>query len=110
MEKKRNYLFSDHSINKKEIKKFNNLDSSNFKTFFNKSSTILTNHKLNNLKNLRNKTVLNHVKLNKELLKLENMSGKNAYNNSPKKISILKKNNTTFLTSTSIYKINNHKI
>jgi hypothetical protein len=110
MEKKRNYLFSDHSIHKKEIKKSNNIDSSNFKTFFNKSSTRLKNHKLNNLKNLRNKTVLNHVKLNKELLKLEKISGNNPYNNSPKRISILKKNNTTFLTSTSLYKINNHRI
>jgi len=110
MEKKKNYLFSNPSINKKEIKKLNNLDSSNFKTFFNKSSTIITtNRKLNNLKNLRNKTVLNHVKLNKELLKLENISGNDAYNSS-KKNSILKKNNTTFLTSTSIYKINNHRI
>ena len=110
MEKKRNYLFSDHSIKKKEIKKLKNIDSSNFKTFFNKSSTILTNHQINNLKNLRKKTVLNHVKINKELLKLEKISGNNAYNNSSKRISILKKNNTTFLTSTSIYKVNNHKI
>ena len=109
MEKKKYYLFSNHSINKKEIKKFNNLDSSNFKTFFNKSSTILTNHKLNKLKNLRNKTVLNHVNLNRELLKLEKISGNGVYNNSSKKNSILKKNNTTFLTSSSIYKINNHR-
>ena len=55
MEKKKNYLFSDYSKNKKEIKKLNNIDSSNVKTFFNKSSTILSNHKINNLKNLRKK-------------------------------------------------------
>jgi len=110
MEKKKNYLFSNNTINKKEIWKLNNIDSSNFKTFFNKSSTILTNHKLNKLRNIRNKTVLNHFKLNKEISKLENISGNNDYNNSPKRISTLKKNNTTFLTSTSLYKINNHRL
>mgnify|MGYP006873124513 CR=1 FL=1 len=110
MEKNKNYLFSNHSINKKVIKTLNNLYSSNLKTFFNRSSTILTNHKLNNLKNLRNKTVLNHSKFNKKLLKLENISGKNVFNNSSKKSNILKKNNTTFLTSDSIYKINDHNV